>query len=71
MKLPGALLAATLLPAASLATTFETFNPLLRYRPSTRKARPEESKFAKRQTQASPFLNANTTSMPTCVQLPR
>lgn len=59
----GSLLTACLVPATALAATnFETFNPLLRYRPSGQQARSEASDFTKRQTQSSSFLNSNTTS---------
>ncbi|CAN8096712.1 unnamed protein product [Discula destructiva] len=57
-----ATLVACFLPTTALATTrLESFNPLLRYKSKARPARSEEPPFAKRQTQSSPFLNANTT----------
>lgn len=62
MKL-SAILPVCLLPATALAATkFETFNPLLRYKPKVQPRSEQEQPFAKRQTQSSNFTNANTTS---------
>lgn len=71
MRVGTFLASLVLLPTAALATTtFETFNPLLRYKQPTLKAKSrEQPPLAKRQTQSSPFLNSNTTSEfhPQCV----
>lgn len=56
------ILTACLLPATALAATrFETFNPLLRMKDKIQPRSQEQPQFTKRQTQSSPFVNANTT----------
>jgi hypothetical protein len=62
MKLGSAIAACLFPPAALAATAFETFNPLLRYKPQTHKRSSEAPPVVRRQTPTSPFLNANTTS---------
>lgn len=68
MKL-GSAIAACLLaaPTALAATAFETFNPLLRYKPQSHKRSSEVPPVVRRQTSTSPFLNANTTSECRCL----
>lgn len=62
MKLGSAIAACLLAPGALAATAFETFNPLLRYKPHAQKRSTEVPPVVRRQTPTSPFLNANTTS---------
>lgn len=62
MKLGSAIAACLLAPGALAATAFETFNPLLRYRPQGQKRSAEVPPVVRRQAPTSPFLNANTTS---------
>lgn len=62
MKLGSAIAACLFSPTALAATPFETFNPLLRYRPQSHKRSTEVPPVVRRQTPTSPFLNANTTS---------
>ncbi|KAK2605428.1 hypothetical protein N8I77_008265 [Diaporthe amygdali] len=61
MRLGPVIAAGLFAPTALAATSFETFNPLLRYRPHSQKRSTEVPPVVRRQTSTSPFLNANTT----------